>query len=133
MNKTQKHLKLLPRSFRKVAFGVMILSGLLVLLSILKVLTIEKEIVASVAKSVFLIALLVLLITRDKIEDELTMSIRLKAFAASFIYGVIFVIMEPFINLLFGDGFLSNRGTMELLLSMFFFYFIIKFIMKKGR
>ncbi len=133
MKKIQQDLRLLPGSFRKVAFGIMVLSGLLVLLSILKVLTIDKEIVASIAKSVFLIALLLLVITKDKIEDELTMRIRLKAFAASFIYGVVFVIIEPFINVLFGDSFLSNKGAMELLISMFLFYFIIKFIMKKSR
>jgi hypothetical protein len=133
MNKTQKDLSLLPRNFRKIAFGIMVLCGLLVLLSILELHAIEKEIVASVAKSFFLIALLMLVLTRDKIEDELTIRIRLKSFAAAFIYGVVVLIVEPFINLLFGDSFLSDKGAMELLISMFFFYFIIRFIMKRNR
>jgi hypothetical protein len=74
-----------------------------------------------------------LALTRNKIEDELTLRIRLKAFAASFIYGVVIVIIEPLINLLFDGSFLSDKGVIELLISMFFFYFIMMFIMKKNR
>jgi|LGOV01.1.fsa_nt_gb hypothetical protein len=133
MNKIQQDLRLLPRHFKKVAFGIMLLSALLVVLSILQVLTIDKEIVKTIAKSGFLISLLLFVITRNKIEDELTLRIRLKAFAASFIYGVGIVIVEPFINLLFGDSFLSDKGVTELLISMFFFYFIMVFLMKRNR
>lgn len=133
MNKIQQDLKLLPTNFKKVAFGIMLISALLVVLSISKLLPIDKEIIKTVAKSGFLISLLLLVITRNKIEDELTLRIRLKAFAASFIYGVVIVIVEPFINLLFGDSFLSDKGVTELLISMFFFYFIMMFLMKKNR
>jgi|TARA_B110000259_G_scaffold96630_1_gene111728 hypothetical protein len=133
MNKIQQDLRLLPGHFKKVAFGIMLLSALLVVLYILKVLTIDKEIVETIAKSGFLISLLLLVITRNKIEDELTLRIRLKAFTASFIYGVVIVIVEPFINLLFGDSFLSDKGVTELLINMFFFYFIMMFLMKKNR
>ena len=133
MNKIQQDLRLLPGHFKKVAFGIMLLSALLVVLYILKVLTIDKEIVETTAKSGFLISLLLLVVTRNKIEDELTLRIRLKAFTASFIYGVVIVIVEPFINLLFGDSFLSDKGVTELLINMFFFYFIMMFLMKKNR
>jgi len=133
MNKIQQDLRLLPGHFKKVAFGIMLLSALLVVLYILKVLTIDKEIVETIAKSGFLISLLLLVITRNKIEDELTLRIRLKAFTASFIYGVVIVIVEPFLNLLFGDSFLSDKGVTELLINMFFFYFIMMFLMKKNR
>ena len=133
MNKIQQDLRLLPGHFKKVAFGIMLLSALLVVLYILKVLTIDKEIVETTAKSGFLISLLLLVVTRNKIEDELTLRIRLKAFTASFIYGVVIVIVEPFINLLFGDSFLSDKGVTELLINMFFFYFVMMFLMKKNR
>ena len=133
MNKIQQDLRLLPRYFKKVAFGIMLFSALLVLLTILKVLPIDKEIIKTIAKSGFLISLLLLVITRNKIEDELTLRIRLKAFAVSFIYGVVSVILEPFKNLLFGDSFLSDKGVTELLISMIFFYFIMMFKMKKNR
>ena len=133
MNKIQQDLKLLPTNFKKVAFGIMLISALLVVLSISKLLPIDKEIIKTVAKTGFLISLLLLVITRNKIEDELTLRIRLKAFAASFIYGVATVIVESFISLLFGNIFLTDKGVTELLISMFLFYFIMIFIMKKNR
>ncbi|MFA7115851.1 MAG: hypothetical protein WC140_01260 [Bacteroidales bacterium] len=133
MNKTQKDLRLLPTNFKKVAFGIMLLSALFVILYIFKIITIDKDMVKTISKSGFLISLLLLVITRNKIEDELTLKIRLKAFSASSIYGVGVVILEPFINLLFDGSFLSDMGVTELLISMFFFYFIMMFIMKKNR
>lgn len=133
MNEIQKDLRLLPTNFKKIALGIMLLSALLVLLSLSKILTIDKEIVKTISKSGFLISLLLFAITRNKIEDELTLRIRLKAFAASFIYGVVIVIIDPFINLLIGDNFFADKGVAELLITMFFFYFIMIFIMKKNR
>lgn len=107
-----------------LSISFVILSGLL---------TIEGENAKVIAKSGVLVALLLLAITRNNIEDELTLRIRLKAFTASFIYGVAIVILEPFINLLFGADLLSDKGVTELLISMFFFYFIVMFIMKRRR
>ena len=133
MNKVQQDLRILPTNFKIAAYRIMFLCGLFVALSISKILAIDKEIVKTISKSVFLISLLLLALTRDKIEDELTLRIRLKAFTASFIYGVGIVIMEPFINLLFDGSFLSDKGVAELLITMFFFYFAMMFLMKKNR
>jgi hypothetical protein len=133
MKRTQQDLRLLPTSFKKVALGIMLVTTLFVVLSMTKTLLIDKEIVKDIAKSGFLVALLLLVMTRNKIEDELTLRIRLKAFSATFLYGVVIVILEPFINFLFGGSFLSDKGAAELLISMFFFYFIMVFLMKKNR
>ncbi len=133
MKKNQQDLRLLPTNFKKVAFGIMVISALVVVMSMLKILPIEKEIVKTIAKSGILISLLILTITRNKEEDELTLRIRLKAFSASFLYGVVIVIIEPFISLLFDGNFLLDKGAAELLMSMFFFYFMMAFLMKKNR
>lgn len=133
MNTAQQDLRLLPRKFRKVAFGIMSLTVLLAVLSILKVLTIDKEIIQTIAKSGFLVSLLLLAITRNKIEDELTLRIRLQAFTASFIYGVVIVVVEPLIRFLLGNSLLSAMGVTALLISMFLFYFLMMFLMKKNR
>jgi hypothetical protein len=133
MNNNQKDLSLIPPVFKKIAYGIMFLTVLFLILSITKVLTIDKEIGKTISKSGFLISLLLLAITRSKIEDELTLRIRLKAFTASFIYGVGIVIIYPFINLLFDGTFLLDIGVEQLLISMFFFYFVMMFIMKRSR
>jgi hypothetical protein len=41
--------------------------------------------------------------SRDKIEDELTIIIRLKAMSATFGFGILFTIIYPLIYLVFGD------------------------------
>jgi len=67
-------------------------------------------------------------------EDELTLKIRLKALAGSFIYGVVVVIIiEPLISLLVDGKFFLGNGAQQLLISMFIFYFIMLYIMKKNR
>ncbi|MDD4216802.1 MAG: hypothetical protein PHZ24_05655 [Bacteroidales bacterium] len=132
MDKTQKDFNLLPPIFKKIAFGIILIVILFVILNVTKVLRIDKQIAKTITMSFFLIALLLLAITKNKIEDELTLRIRLKAFAASFLYGVAFVIVKPFVNLLFDGTFLLDMGVEQLLLSMFFFYFIMMFIMKRS-
>ncbi|MDD2634494.1 MAG: hypothetical protein PHW82_03245 [Bacteroidales bacterium] len=133
MNKTQKDLKLLPPIFKKIAYGIMFLIILFVILSITKILAIDKQIAKTISMSFFLIALLLLAMTRSKIEDELTLRIRLKAFGASFLYGVVFVIITPFVNLFFDGSFLLDIGVEQLLISMFLFYFMMMFLMKRSR
>lgn len=133
MTKNQKDLRLLPIPFKKVAIGIMLFSVLIVVLSISKILPIDKDIVKVISKTGILVSLLLLALTKNKIEDELTSRIRLKAFASSFIFGVGYVIVESFVSLLFKDGFLSDKGATEILITMFLFYFMIFYSMLKKR
>lgn len=133
MTKNNQDLRLLPVPFKKVAFGIMIFSVLLVVLAVSKILPIDKDIVKTISKTGILISLLLLALTKNKIEDELTSRIRLKAFASSFIFGVGSVIVEPFVSLLFKDGFLSDKGATEILITMFLFYFMTFYYMLKKR
>jgi len=103
-------------------------------LSITKLLPIEKELVKLITKNTLLISLLLLAITSNKVEDELTHKNRLKAFAGAFIFGVVFTIVSSTINYLspyFSSP--SNTGTTYILIQMFFIYFISLYTMKKGK
>jgi len=133
MNKNQKDLHLLPPKFKKIALGIILASILAVVFSKLKIIALNKDVVGTVSMSGFLIGLLLLAITSDKIEDELTLRIRLKAFAASFISGVIMVVVEPFINFLFDGNFSIESNSTKLLITMLFFYFFMLFVMKRNR
>lgn len=133
MNKTQKDLRLLPYRFKNVAYGLLLLSFLFILFTLLDIVVIEKESAKTLASSGILLALLLLALTSDRIEDELTLRIRLKAFAASFIYGVGYVVVSPFVNLLFdGDFLYEDMGMEGLLFTMFLFYFGMFGLMKKN-
>ncbi|UMB61099.1 hypothetical protein MHL31_02590 [Lutibacter sp. A80] len=123
----------LPCYFKKISFGLIIFSILLFAFSTSKILTIEKEIIQTISKVILLLSLLLLALTKNKIEDELTYSIRLKAFATSFIFGVTFTIVSPFANLLFEGILTINKGAFELLILMFSVYFAVFYSMKKNR
>lgn len=133
MNSDQSDLKLLPVKFKKAALGVLALVILFSVLYKLEMFEMDKEISKSISITGILLSLLILAITRSKVEDELTLRIRLRAFASSFIFGVGFIIIEPFANLLFGDNFMTDKGAPELLLTMLLFYFFSMFIMKRNR
>jgi len=132
MNNIQKDLRLLPTYFKKIAFSLIGVSILFLVLSITKLLPLEKELVKLITKNTLLISLLLLAITSNKVEDELTHKNRLKAFAGAFIFGVVFTIVSSISNYLFPDfSNSSNTSTTYILIQMFFIYFISLYTMKK--
>ena len=133
MKNIHKDLRLIPYSFKKVTYGVFGLIVLVAILSIIQVLPFDEDLVKTILKSVLLITFLLFALTEDKVEDELVSKIRLKAFAASFIYGVATLVIDPLINLIFDGRFYSDKSSNELLISMFLFYFLIFYFMKKKR
>lgn len=133
MKNIHKDLQLIPYSYKKVIYGVFGMLILVGILSIVKVLPFEKEIVKIILKNILLITLLFFALTEDKVEDELISKLRLKAFAASFIYGVVIIIISPLINLIFDGEFYVDKSANELLISMFIFYFLIFHLMKRKR
>ncbi len=134
MNKTQNNLRLLPRRFKKLAYSLLALSILFITLSVTKVIAIDDEIAKTIFSSGVLLSFLLLALTRDKIEDELTLVIRLKALASSFIFGVGYVVVSPFFSWLFdGEFIVEDLGIEGLLLTMFLFYFGMFGLMKRNR
>jgi len=133
MNKIQTGSQLLPVYFKKIAFGIIITTVLFEALSYSKILMIDKELLNTISRSGILISLLLLALTRSKIEDELTLNIRIRAFAGSFAFGVGILIVEPFVNLIFDGSFSSDIGSTQLIMTMLCFYFLMFFKMKKNR
>ncbi len=133
MGKNQLDLPLLPTPYRKIALGLLILSVLFVVVTKTEMLLIDRGTVKTISMTGILVSLLVLALTKNKIEDELTSRIRLRAFAGSFIFGVGYTIVWPYVNIIFRDSFFSEKGSTELLLAMFIFYFLICYFMLKKR
>jgi len=133
MNTNQNELRLLPNYFKKIAWGLLAVILLIVILKIVKVLRIDTELLKNIIQSGVLLALLLLALTKNKIEDELTLKIRVSAFAGAFVFGVGFVVLYPFVYVIIGDGFTSNQNVFGLLVTMFFFYFGIFYSAKKNR
>ncbi len=133
MQTNQKEINLLPNYFKKIAWGLLSVMLLIFVLSVLKVIDFDKDLLKQIIESGVLLSLLLLSITKDKIEDELTMKIRVGAFAGSFIFGVAFFIANHFVNLIFDGNFMADTGVFQLLLTMFFFYFGIFYVAKRRR
>jgi hypothetical protein len=133
MANNQQDLRLLPAPFKKVAFGLMTLSILLIILAASKLLSLDKEIDMTIAKIGLLISLLMLALTKNKVEDELTIKLRLKALASSFIFGTVYVIAIPLVNLLLNETYFTDKGATEVIIAMLLYYFLIFYTMLKKR
>lgn len=133
MANNQQDLRLLPAPFKKIAFGLMTLSILLIIPAASKLLSLDKEIDMTIAKIGLLISLLMLALTKNKVEDELTIKLRLKALASSFIFGTVYVIAIPLVNLLLNETYFTDKGTTEVIIAMLLYYFLIFYTMLKKR
>ncbi len=133
MKKNQKDLLLLPYYFRGIAFGILALSFTFVGLTLLDIVSLGKEVESLIFQELLFVGLLLLAITKEREEDELTLLIRLKSFTAAFIFGVVSVVVDPLTNLIFEGEFVSTSKLSGILGVMFLFYFIVFYTLKRKR
>lgn len=98
---------MLPRYFKMIGLAVMILAFAVAIS--FKSLNVEmgidqKEMLRELTMNGFILGLLFLVTSRDKVEDELTLLIRLKSMSWTFVWAVFLVIVTPIIDLLFDDA-----------------------------
>lgn len=86
----------LPNSWKKVGWGILFLSLALILLN--RFLEIDHLLFKSILKKTMLIGLLIVTISKEKIEDERVETLRSKAFSFAFIVGVAWVLVQPLLN-----------------------------------
>ena len=85
-------IRLLPVYFKKFGLVLVLLTIAIPVafkLSSAEVLLSNKDLLKIITKSLFMIGLTIIGFSKDKIEDEMTMIIRMKAIIMSFIYGLI--------------------------------------------
>jgi len=125
---------LLPNYFKKIGWLIIILT--IVSLLILKALKIEfeiiqKEIIRMIFFNILIIGLLLIAWARDNTEDERSLLIRLRTMAIVFIQAVFYVIIRPFVDMIFSDP-IESISSQELIFYMLFMYLIFLFLQKKG-
>ena len=124
-------LKLLPHKFKIVGYALLAISLVLFIISSTDLIAVEKEIIKNGFFDLVLIAFLVLALSKEKVEDERSMKLRLLAFAATFLYGVIFALISPFGSILFNGSFEIDLQANQLLFTMFLWYFAVFYFMKR--
>lgn len=92
----------------------------------------QKELFRVFTLNAFILGLLFFAWSKDKVEDEMTVVIRLKAMAWTFSWAVLYVIIEPIVFLLFKDPIQDLTGQ-QVVMSMLFVYLIMYYLQKKGR
>jgi magnesium-transporting ATPase (P-type) len=112
MQKEQKSLmKLinfrLPRQF--MIFGLIVF-GLSFLLLIFReaVFGIDSLYIKEGLQKSLLVSMLIMSLTKDKEEDEMTTQLRMQSYAWAFITGVIYALVMPYVE--FGVGSILNEG-----------------------
>lgn len=94
--KRMRKIHLLPNYFKKIGVALAILSIFIMLLP--KILGMETGIIGSLGKNFFLVAMLLFTISKDQIEDELSMQLRAQSYSWAFVFGVAYAIIQPYIT-----------------------------------
>jgi hypothetical protein len=113
MEKEQKALQKiinfrLPRKF--MAIGILLAMGSIVMM-FFRAFAMDGEqlILKEVLKKTLLVGMLIMSVTTDKEEDELTIKLRMQSYAWAFVIGVVYALVMPFVE--FGvDSVVSENG-----------------------
>ena len=132
IDKKNNRLKLLPNYYKKIGIGLILLTALIfIFLIIIRPTATQntKELVKILLQSFFLIGLLIIAIARDRVENESIYFLRLKSMSMAFVFGVVYVIVNPLISILF--GYIEVMAARELIIDMVLFYLILFYIQKR--
>lgn len=124
----------LPNKYKRIGLWIAFLSfgGMLVI----KLGDFGFDWVKHLLKNVLLVGLLMISTAREKVEDEMIASVRMQSYAMSFVIGVVYAIIQPYVNygvdLLLGASDASlDMGyiqvmTFMLIVQILFFYVMLK-------
>ena len=114
------------KHFKKMGIGIIVLAlltGLIIKLSHIELMPTQKAFFKAFTMNGFILGLLFVALAKEKIEDEMIAQMRLKAMSQTFIWAVLYVIIRPFMDLVFRDPVQDLMGQ-ELVLAMLFGYLL---------
>jgi hypothetical protein len=133
MKNDPNQIKLLPNKFKKLGIGLLVISLAMHFAAKIKINDFDIELLKSISNIGLLISFSLIAFTRDKDEDELTLKIRTTALVAGFLFGVVEVILQPFVHLLIEGQYFSEIDGVRMLIHMFLAYFVMSFVLKRKR
>jgi len=124
----------LPQDFKKVGAIVAIVSFICLIMSKFAMDTGPE--IKDLLRSIMLIGMMLIVMSKEEHEDERIDKIRNKAFAGSFILGIIFSLAQPFVNFavenLFSDPEpYADISAFQVIFIMITFYLMFLRLMKK--
>lgn len=125
----------LPNSFKKVGIAIIVVSLLTTVIA--KMADLGNPTINFAIKRVILVGLLLIAISKEKIEDEMIRTIRGQAFSMAFIAGVVYTLVQPLINYII-DLFvehdkepLTDVGDFQVLWFLLTMYLLFFYMIKK--
>jgi len=129
-----QYIRLLPNYSKKIGVGSILAVVTLCIISVtFGWFEHDRLILAEATKVITILSLLLITLSKDKIEDELVMYIRLKALVFAFICGVLFSITLPVSNYLFTGVYNHIINANTILVFIFTVYFLSFFLLKRKR
>jgi uncharacterized membrane protein SirB2 len=129
--------KLFPPVFKLVGGILLILAFLpLIFINSSDWMNAQKELMLILIFNAIILGLLFLAWSKDKVEDEMTISLRLKAMSLAFIFGILYTVFMPLLEYWFAilyDEPLVVFSSQQLILTMLIFYLIIFYLQKLRR
>lgn len=100
----------LPHSYKKIGFGIFIFSFIAFLIVVFTFNSLEAKIIT---KYGILLGLLITSISKEKIEDELIIELRMQSYTFAFVIGVIYALGMPFFDYLFDFIFQNDKAIFK--------------------
>ena len=130
----KKQLVLLPATFKFIGLGVAAMAfGVRAYFKMNEAAWSPEmiESVRSLSMSGLILGIFLFAMSKDKVEDEMTLMIRLRAMGASFTWGALTVIIRPIVDIVSGDKAEMINGQTTLM-SMLFVFILIHFLLKRN-
>lgn len=129
-----QYLKLLPNYSKKIALGcILIIITLCGLVLTLNWFENHRLALLEITKVITLLSFLVIFLSKEKLEDELVMHIRLQAIVFTFLNSVLFTILFPISNYFINGTYTYLIEANTVIIYMFMSYFLAFFYLKRRR
>lgn len=126
----------LPHSFKKI--GIILVAVSILFLFARKLFDIDVAITLKfILKRVVLVGLLIIAISKEKVEDEMIRTVRGQAFSMAFVAGVVYTLLQPVINYVVSfivekdKEPLSDVGDFQVLWFLLTMYLLFFYMIKK--
>ena len=125
----------LPNQYKKIGWAGFALS-FVVLLST-KLFDGDSTVLVEILKRLMLVFLMVVVLSKEKVEDEMIKTIRAQAFSMAFIAGVVYTLVQPIINFIVGSilnedmSLFEELGDFQVLWFLLIIYLVVFNKLKK--
>jgi hypothetical protein len=125
----------LPNYYKKIGWAGFILS--FVILISTKFFDGDYSILVEILKRLLLVFLLIVVLSKEEVEDEMIKSIRSQAFSFAFVGAVAYTLLQPVVNLIVSSVVRPNKvifedlGDFQILWFMMIVYLVVFMKLKK--